>query len=73
MFKRLRWMLLGMGLGAWGKRRLARLMQQYTPPRVASRAAASAKDELRAAVTEGRAAMRAREAELRAGGSGDYR
>ena len=70
MLKRVRWMVIGMGVSAagkiWAKRKLSGFMEHYSPPQVASRAAASAKGELRAALEEGRAAMRRREAELRA-------
>lgn len=69
MLKRVRWMVVGMGVGAgaqlWAKRKVAELLHRYSPPEVASRAAASAKSEFRAALAEGRAAMRRREAELR--------
>jgi hypothetical protein len=69
MLKRVRWMVVGMGVSAagkiWAKRKLSGFMQHYSPPQVASRAAASAKGELRAALEEGKAAMKRREAELR--------
>lgn len=69
MFKRLRWILMGVGMGAtgsvWVRHRLRQFLKSYTPPAVATRAAASAKDEFRAAWREGRASMRQREAELR--------
>jgi len=69
LFKRMRWMAMGMGMGAtgsvWVQRRLRRFLKSYTPPAVATRAAASARDEFRAAWTEGREAMRQREVELR--------
>ncbi len=70
MLKRVRWMVVGMGVSAagkiWAKRKMSGFLQHYSPPQVASRAAASAKGELRAALEEGRAAMKRREAELRA-------
>ncbi|MGH8992815.1 MAG: hypothetical protein ACRDYV_12250 [Acidimicrobiia bacterium] len=70
MFKRVRWIVMGMGMGAsgsvWVRRKMRRFLKSYTPPAVATRAAASAKDEFKAAWTEGREAMREREAELRA-------
>lgn len=70
LFKRIRWMTMGMGLGAtasvWAKRRLRRLIQEHSPPEVAARKAHRARSEWRAAVDEGREAMRRREAELRA-------
>lgn len=70
MFKRLRWILMGVGMGAtgsvWVRRRFRRFLRSYTPPAVATRAAASARDEFRAAWREGRTAMHQRESELRA-------
>jgi hypothetical protein len=70
MLKRVRWMVVGMGVSTvgklWAKRKVSGLMQHYSPPQVASRAALSAKEQIRAAVEEGREAMRRREAELRA-------
>ena len=71
MFKRVRWIVMGMGVGAsgsvWVQRRMRRFLKSYTPPAVATRAAASARDEFKAAWAEGRDAMRQREAELRDG------
>ncbi|MGH9042741.1 MAG: hypothetical protein ACRDZ3_21210 [Acidimicrobiia bacterium] len=71
LFKRVRWIVMGMGMGATGsvyvRRRLRRFLKSYTPPAVATRAAASARDEFRAALAEGREAMRQRESELRDG------
>jgi hypothetical protein len=77
VLKRLRWLLMGMSVGAsasvWAQRRLRRWLRSYTPPEVATRAAqrttAAAErtaDDVRTAVAEGRQAMRQREAELRA-------
>jgi hypothetical protein len=72
LFKRMRWIVMGMGVGAtgsvWVRRRLRRFLASYTPPAVATRAAASARDEFKAAWSEGREAMRQREAELRGEG-----
>lgn len=69
MLKRLRWMLIGTVMAStaqvWAKRRLRRMMRTYSPPEVAARRAQHARHELRAAVDEGREAMRQREAELR--------
>lgn len=69
MLKRVRWMVVGMvtsaGAQVWAKRKLTRFLHRYSPPQVASRAAATAKGEFRAALEEGRTAMRRREAELR--------
>jgi hypothetical protein len=77
VFKRVRWIMMGMGFGAsasvWAQRRLKRWARSYTPPEVASRAAQRTTQaaertagELRTALSEGRQAMRQREAELRA-------
>ncbi|MCU1352310.1 MAG: hypothetical protein JWM05_1519 [Acidimicrobiales bacterium] len=73
MFKRVIWMGTGAAIGAssafWAKRKVARTVERYLPDQVAERAASSAKDlgrTVRGAATEGREAMRAREAELRA-------
>ncbi len=65
MFKRLFWLVVGFiaGLGSsWAiARRLRRLAARYAPPEVADRWGGT----MRAAVDEGRAAMRLREAELK--------
>lgn len=77
MLKRIRWMMMGVSVGAsasvWAQRRLKRWLRSYTPPEVAARAAqrttAAAErtaGDLRTAVAEGRQAMRQREEELRA-------
>ena len=76
MLKRLRWILMGMGLGAsasvWAQRRVKLLLRSYTPPEVAARAAKRSTElagrkagDVRTAFAEGRQAMREREAELR--------
>ena len=72
MFKRTRWMVIGYGLGATtsivAARRLKRTAQRYAPNEVASRVGASVGGTTRHvqhAVTEGRDAMRDREAQLR--------
>ena len=72
MFKRMRWMAMGMGVGVWAQRRAKRWMKNYTPPEVAARAARRSSEaagrkasELRTVFAEGRQAMRQREAELR--------
>jgi hypothetical protein len=76
MLKRLRWLMMGMGLGAsasvWAQRRLKLWLRSYTPPEVAARAAKRSTEvagrtagEVRSALAEGRQAMREREAELR--------
>ncbi len=73
MFKRIFWMSTGVAVGAgsafWAKRKVEATVERYLPEQVADRAATSAKDlgrTVRAAATEGREAMRATEAELRA-------
>jgi hypothetical protein len=76
VLKRLRWIVMGMGVGAsasvWAQRKVKVLLRSYTPPEVASRAAKRGSDaagrtagEVRTALAEGRQAMRQREAELR--------
>jgi hypothetical protein len=76
VLKRLRWIVMGMGVGAsasvWAQRKVKLLLRSYTPPEVASRAARRGSDaagrtagEVRTALAEGRQAMRQREAELR--------
>lgn len=73
MFKRIFWMSTGVAVGAsgafWAKRKVEQTVEQYLPDQVAERAAASARGigvTVKAAASEGRAAMRATEAELRA-------
>ena len=73
MFKRIFWMSTGVAVGAsgafWAKRKVEETVEQYLPEQVAVRAAATAKGlgtTVRAAAAEGREAMRATEAELRA-------
>lgn len=73
MFKRIIWMGTGMAVGAgsafWAKRKVEQTVEQYLPEQVAVRAAAGAKGlagTVKAAAAEGREAMRATEAELRA-------
>jgi hypothetical protein len=76
VLKRLRWIVMGMGVGAsasvWAQRKVKLLLRSYTPPEVAARAAKRGSDaagrtagEVRTALAEGRQAMRQREAELR--------
>ena len=76
MLKRLRWILMGMGVGAsasvWAQRRVKLLLRSYTPPEVAARAAKRSQElagrkagDVRTAFAEGRQAMREREVELR--------
>ena len=73
MFKRLFWLMIGVGFGFgvsfWMMRFVRETMQRYTPERVSSDLAEAVKGlgaDLRAAVADGREAMREREAELRA-------
>jgi hypothetical protein len=72
MFKRTRWMVIGYGLGATtsylAARRLRRTAQRYTPNEVATRVGATVGGTARQvqnAVSQGREAMRDREAQLR--------
>ena len=72
MFKRLFWLAIGTGLGfgaSWWLTRLVRsTIERYTPERVSADLSASVRrlgEDLRAAVADGREAMREREAELR--------
>jgi hypothetical protein len=73
VFKRLFWLTVGLGVGFGTSFRLMRAVrrtvERFTPERVTSNALAGARSvggELRAALDEGRVAMREREAELRA-------
>lgn len=73
MFKRLFWLMIGVGFGFgvsfWMMRFVRETMQRYTPERVSSDLADAVKGlgaDLRAAVADGREAMREREAEIRA-------
>jgi hypothetical protein len=74
MLKRARWLttgfLIGVGSSYAVTRRVRRTIHRYAPPevldRVGDRAGAVVTD-LRGALSEGRDAMRSREAELRAG------
>jgi hypothetical protein len=67
VFKRLFWLVIGFALGlgsSWAvTRKLRRVASRYAPTEVADRWSGT----VRAAVDEGRAAMRSREAELKAG------
>jgi hypothetical protein len=76
VLKRLRWIVMGMSVGAtasvWAQRKVKLLMRSYTPPAGAARAAKRGTEaagrtagEVRTAFAEGRQAMREREAELR--------
>lgn len=73
MFKRLFWALVGAGFGFgvsfWLMRFVRETVQRYTPERVSADLAGALKGlgaDLRAAVAEGREAMREREEEIRA-------
>jgi hypothetical protein len=73
VFKRLFWLSTGVTIGLstsfWVMRTLRRTVERLTPQRLTQDAVAGARSagaELRAAVAEGRLAMREREAELRA-------
>ena len=73
MFRRLFWLLIGMGFGFgtsfWVMRFVRETVARYTPERVSSDVADAVRSfgtDLRLAVAEGRAAMHEREAELRA-------
>jgi hypothetical protein len=73
MFKRLFWLMVGAGFGFgvsfWLMRFVRETAARYAPERVADDLTGALKglgNDLRAAVAEGRQAMRDREAELRA-------
>ncbi len=73
MFKRLFWLTVGMAIGFgtsfWVYRLLRQTLDRYRPEQVAESLARSLRglrDDLRAALAEGREAMRQAEAELRA-------
>jgi hypothetical protein len=72
MFRRLFWLLVGAGFGFgvsfWVMRFVRDTIQRYTPERVSADLAGAIRafgEDLRAAVSEGREAMREREAEIR--------
>ena len=74
MFKRLFWLVVGVGFGFgmsfWVSRLVREKAARLSPQNVSSELAGALRDlgkDVRAAVTEGREAMREREAELRAG------
>ena len=73
MLRRIFWFAVGIGFGAglswWATRALRRTAEKYAPDRVAgelSKSLGRFGAELKAAITEGRAAMQEREAELKA-------
>ena len=70
MFKRLLWFTIGCGSSLWVMRTVRKTVERLAPQRLTQDAVAGARSagaELKAAVAEGRMAMREREAELRAG------
>ena len=73
MFKRLFWLMVGIGFGFglsfWLTRVVRQTVERYSPERLSSdlgEALRALGADLRAAVAEGREAMREREQELRA-------
>jgi hypothetical protein len=73
MFKRLFWLMVGAGFGFgvsfWLMRFVRQTVDRYTPERVSSDLAGALRafgQDLRAAVADGREAMREREDEIRA-------
>jgi hypothetical protein len=73
MFRRVFWLLMGAGFGFgvsfWLMRFVRATVDRYAPERVSADVAGALRSfgaDLRAAVAEGREAMREREAELRA-------
>lgn len=72
MFRRLFWLCIGAGFGFgvsfWMMRWVRETAARYAPDRVSAEVASAVRgigDELKAAVAEGREAMRAREHDLR--------
>ena len=72
MFKRLFWLMVGIGFGFgasfWVTRRVRETIDRYRPQRVSNDMAAAFRGlgaDVRAAMAEGRTAMRERELELR--------
>jgi hypothetical protein len=73
VFKRVRWMgfgaVAGVGATMWARQRMRRTVQRYLPAQVSNEVAARARaigGELRGAFDDGRQAMAAKEAQLRA-------
>ena len=73
MFKRLFWLVVGAGFGFgvsfWLMRVVRQTVERYTPERMSSDLAGALRafgEDLRAAVADGREAMREREDEIRA-------
>ena len=74
MFKRARWLMTGAGIGfgtsLWVQRSIKKKVARYAPQRVTNELTRTVKGitgDVRAAVQEGRDAMREREAALRGG------
>ena len=72
MFKRLFWLMIGLGLGFgasfWVMRFVRSTIERYSPDRLSNDMASAVRGlgkELRAALADGRAAMRDREIEIR--------
>jgi len=69
VFKRLLWFSIGCGSSLWVMRTVRRTVERLAPHRLTQDAVAGARTagaQVRAALEEGKAAMREREAELRA-------
>jgi hypothetical protein len=69
VFKRLFWFTMGCASSLWVMQKVRRTVERLTPHRLTQDAVAGARSagaEVRAALDEGRQAMREREAELRA-------
>jgi hypothetical protein len=73
VFKRLTWMTMGTGMGVglalWGQRKVKATLARYQPARLSAEVTGGVRrlgEDVRTAAEEGRAAMRQREAELRA-------
>ncbi|MGH9225088.1 MAG: hypothetical protein ACRD2W_15215 [Acidimicrobiales bacterium] len=73
MFKRLFWLTVGTIVGfsgsVWAQRRIKRQIERYHPDKVAQQVSSGVKsfgEDVKAATAAGRAAMREREAALRA-------
>jgi hypothetical protein len=76
VFKRLTWMTMGTGVGfglaVWGQRKVKATLSRFQPARLTAEVTGGVRrlgEDVRTAAEEGRAAMRQREAELRAGPS----
>jgi hypothetical protein len=68
MFRRLFWMVVGGWVALWGRSKVVRTVEKYIPTRIAKAAERTAKNfakELALAGKESKAAMQAKESELR--------